>query len=110
MASNIVKAIPLITFNTAGLLANYQLINGPDGLPSECFFLGIINDSGADITLSFDGIIDHEYLPAGYNTYMPAQMNSQPNAQVALFPKRLKIYVKSAAAAAGTLAISGYYV
>jgi hypothetical protein len=113
MLSTSVKAIPLIELDTTNLPLAYEALN--DGLPNACFMLNVTNDSDNFIYISYDGIFDHEVAPgadAGFplRFQLAAQTNSQPKAQEALFERGLVLYVKSATANAGTLAISGYYV
>jgi hypothetical protein len=104
-----VKAIPLATFSSASLTTNYQSINGPGGLPHPCFLLKIVNGGSTAITISYDGINDHEYLLTNTSFPINTQTNSEPNAREAIFAARTQIWVKGTAGT-GTIALSGYYV
>lgn len=104
---NIIKAIPLTTLSAAGLGASYQAIN-PDGLDQSCIILRINNDSNVAITISFDGVTDHEYLGSQETLHIDAQTNSLPQPEVCVFAKGTKVYVKGTAGM-GTLAVSAYY-
>lgn len=107
MASTIVKAIPLSTFNAAALLAGYQALN--TGLDEACFLIIINNDSNTDVTISYDGVTDHDYISSNETKSISSQTNAQPNAYAALFAKHMPVYVKGVAGV-GTITLSGYYV
>ena len=104
---NSIAAIELQTFNTANLLATYQPIN-PTGLEQACFYFSIINNSSQDITVSYDGLMDHEYIPGPGELRISVQTNAQPNNYAALLKKGTVVYVKGTAGA-GTVALSGYF-
>ena len=104
---NRIQAIQLTTFNAAGLLAAYQVVNAT-GLDFPCSILRINNASNTAITISYDGVTDHEYLAANQVLQLEPQTNSQPSANVSLFAKGMFVYVKGTAGV-GTIALSGYY-
>jgi len=108
MAQTSVKAIPLKSFASASLTASYQAIYS-GGLPAACFYLRIQNQSSTAITVSYDGVTDHLYLPTLAEERLNAQANAQPNAQGALVPKGTVVYVKGTAGT-GSVYLSGYYV
>lgn len=109
MAQNWIKAIPLSSFNAASLIATYLPANGV-GLPKACIKIRIYNNSTAVVTISFDGSVDHDVLPAGYLWDSPSQQDAPPGADFALWKVGQKIYVKSPAPGVGSITISGYYV
>jgi hypothetical protein len=108
MAQDTVKAIPLSVFDSGDLTGNYQAIN-PGGIPNMCFYLRICNDSNENITISYDGVNDHEFIPSLLTFDLPTQTNSQPNARLALFKAFTTVYVKGSAGS-GNITLSGYYV
>ena len=110
MPQNSVKAIPLVTFNSAGLLATYLPLNGPDGLPEPCFWLQINNESTVNIIISFDGVTDHMFCENGSIFPFFANFGKLPKSEVALFRAHQIIYAKSAAPGVGNIYISGFYV
>lgn len=61
------------------------------------------------ITLSYNGVNDHEFVAANSSFDLPSQANAQPGSQIALFPKNTIVYVKGAAGT-GNIYLSGYYV
>lgn len=110
MVKNNIKAVALTSFNTAGAGAAYLAINAA-GLDEACFNLKIHNASNIAITISYDGVNDHDYLPAGQTILFDFQTNSQPKNYVANFAKGTVVYVASVtgAAGAGLVYLSGYY-
>lgn len=112
MAQDWVKAIPLTTFNSAALLAGYQVIN-VNGLPQQCFLVRIVNDSTTGVFISYDGSTDNDYIPSHTTAdcvlQVASQTNAQPNAQKALFAKGTQVFVRGAAGV-GLITLSGYYV
>ena len=105
---NRIKAIPIVTFNTATLAGAYLPVN-PAGLPQACSTITIKNESNVDLAISYDGITQHDILKTGdWLGDMQAQMLSQPPNNVCLWPKGLKIYVKSAVGV-GNVYLTGFY-
>jgi len=108
MAQNSVKPFVLSSIASSAVTGNYAAINGTGFIQSP-FFIRINNASNEAITVSYDGIHDHEYILANNVFELPSQTNSQPNAQVALFPKNTIVYIKGTAGT-GNIYLSGYYV
>lgn len=107
MAQQRVKVIPLESFNSAGLLANYQPIN-PEGLPKACFILRIVNGGTTAINISYDGETDHDVLFANSVLQISTPINTQLLSQGALFGKGQVVWV-SGVAGVGSIALIGYY-
>lgn len=104
---NSVQALELRSFNVAGLLAGFQTVYTP-GLDHPCFMLRFINDSNTDVIVSYDGVIDHEYVLLGTDLTLSFQTNSQPNNKAALMAKGTQIYVRGAAGV-GSFIVVGYF-
>ena len=103
-----IKAIPMVTFDTATLAGAYLPIN-PAGLPQACSTITVKNESNVTLDISYDGITQHDRLPDGdILGYMPAQILSQPPNHRCLWPKGLKVYVR-AAAGIGNVYLTGFY-
>jgi hypothetical protein len=100
--------LPLATFNAAALVAGYTSVNSP-GFLKPIFFMRIVNASNSPVTISFDGVTDHEYLPINGEFNFAVQQNAQPNSQLALISAYTQVYVKGAAGV-GFITVSGYYV
>ena len=105
---NSIAAIPLTTFNAAGLGAAYQAINA-GGLDHPCIILRINNASNVTITISYDGVTDHDFLAAGQVVNIDAQTNALPKTNNCSFKKGTVVFVKNAVAGIGSIALAGYY-
>lgn len=73
---NYVRANALITFNSAGLTGTYQSINS-SGLTEDAKILRVINDSDADITISYDGVTDNDIILANTEVIFDFQSNNE---------------------------------
>jgi len=102
-----VQAVPLSTFASSALTGSYQAVNAT-GLPSEIFCLVITNGSSTAVTMSYDGVNDHEYMLSGGTKVINFQTNAAPNNWTALMAKGTVFYVKGTAGT-GTIAFSGYF-
>lgn len=109
---NRILAIPLTSFAAASLTASYQAINS-NGLDEACFLLRIINENSTGITISYDGINDHDFL-AGTAAAIPREIleldfsAGSHSGSPLKFAKGMKVYVKGSAGV-GTIYLSGYY-
>jgi hypothetical protein len=108
MAQNSVKPFALGSVASAALTTVYASLNGTGFIQSP-FFFRIINAGSTAITVSYNGVDDHEFVPANSIFELASQTNAQPNAHVALFPKKTIVYIKGTAGT-GTIYLSGYYV
>ncbi len=108
MAQNSVKPFLLSSILSSAMTSIYAPLNGT-GFSQAPFFIRIINNSTMAVTISYNGVTDHEFIPANTIFELPSQTNAQPNAQVALFPKNTIVYVKGTAGT-GNIYLSGYYV
>ncbi len=108
MAQNSVKPLKLTNMLSSAITAIYNPIDNK-GFAEAPFFIRINNASSNAITVSYNGIDDHEFIPANSIFELPSQANSQPGAQVALFPKHTIVFIKGTAGT-GSIYLSGYYV
>ena len=108
MAQNRIKPIVLVSINSASLTSDYQEFNSA-GLDGACFLLRVMNASDKGISLSYDGITDHEVVLANNTLQLDFQNNAQPNGWTALVSKGQVLYIKGTAGT-GTVYLSGYYV
>jgi len=104
--ANFVKAIPISSINSAAFTGDYDVLSV--GLDNACSILRIVNDSNRDVTVSYDGVTDHDYVVAGSNLTINAQTNSRIAGDIAQFRKGLPVHVK-AAAGTGFVYLAGYY-
>lgn len=107
MANNSIKSILLDSIASSILGVNYQAIN-ENGTEGACFMIRIINNSTKDVTISFDGVNDHEFVPLGTIAQIEVQTNAQPTNSTALFNKGLIVYAKGTAGT-GNVYLTGYY-
>lgn len=107
MPTNTIKALVLTSIASSTLSSSYQPIN-PNGAEGACLMLRVNNTSNEDIILSYDGVNENEYVLAATLLEVPAQLNSQPNNHVCLFPKGQIVYIKGTAGT-GTIYLTGYY-
>jgi len=104
---NIIMAIPLTNIASSALTTTYQAIN-PGGIPHSCCILRLNSTSSTSVTISYDGVNDHEFLLAGDSFTIAVQNNAQPNNFIANFPLGTVVYAKGTAGT-GALYLSGYY-
>ena len=105
---NSVKAIPLASINTAGLIATFLPINA-GGLPAPCFNIRLINHSNIGIMISYDGITAHDYVLRGEVLTLPYQSEAGPHNDFAYLPQGTTIYASAPAAGIGLLYLAAYY-
>lgn len=104
---NRVNAAALTSIDSAGFTGSYQVINS-SGLPYPCFLVRLINDSDRDVTISYDGATDNDYLRSGETLQFPAQSNAGPSSWESIFSKGTKVYVKGSAGT-GLVYLAAYY-
>lgn len=104
---NKVLAIPLTNIASSTVSSSYQAINAT-GLANPCFLIRIINASTTNVTVSYDGVTDNEYVIAASSMDVNAQTNGQPNTSIANFAAGTVVYVKGTAGT-GNVYLSGYY-
>jgi len=102
---NIVAAVPLSSIAASTFSGVYQLVAT---LPQACFLLRFVNNTSKDITVSYDGTTDHDFVRTLSDENINAQTNAQPQNFCALFPKGTTVWVK-AAVGTGSFFVAGYY-
>lgn len=85
----------LTSINSATFAGAYQAIN--TALTNPPFLIRIINNSNTDVTISYDGTNDHDFLPKNQSLQLNFQTNARPNGFVALLKANTIVYVKGAA-------------
>lgn len=108
MSKNKVLPIPLSSIDSATFTGAYQLLSAAAGLPNPCTQLHIVNSSNVDVTISYDGTTDHDYLLADSDRELNFQSNALPQGYAASLAQGTKVYVKGAAGV-GLVYISGWY-
>jgi hypothetical protein len=107
---NVLKPIAMRTFNSAALTGagNYALITAASGLEVACVYIRIINTSNTLITVSFDGLVGHDVIPANTALPLQSQVYAQPNGYSCLFGRSQLIYI-AGVAGVGTIYLTGYF-
>lgn len=105
---NTVLPIPLTSINSATFTGAYQLLSGAAGLTNACIMLHIVNNANVSITISYDGVNDHDFLLPATDRELNFQTNANPQAYAASLAQGTKVYVKGAAGV-GLVYLSGWY-
>jgi len=105
---NSIKAIPLSSIDSATFTGAYQLLSGAAGITNACFMLRITNNSTVPVTVSYDGVNDHDFVLNATTLVVPPSTISQPNNFLANFAQGQKVYVKSGAGV-GLVYLAGYF-
>jgi hypothetical protein len=100
---NRIASIELSSIASSTVSGTYQAINA-GGLPNACHSINIVNDSTQDVTVSFDGSTDHNYLKTG-NTLNVAT----PDGFINGIRKGETVWVKGSSGS-GNLYLSGKYM
>ena len=106
---NKVLPIPLSSIDSATFTGAYQLLSAAAGTAQNAIMLHIANNSNVSITISYDGVGDHDFLLANTDRELNFQSNSAPSSYVAMLAKGTKVYVKGAAGV-GSVYLSGWYI
>lgn len=110
--SQLAVPLDLSTFDTATLTASYQALNS-SGFPGNLFWLRIENASTTNITISYDGINDHEFLPgtiAGIpKESMVINFSGSPASPGFIYLRKGTVVYVKGAAGVGNITMSGFY-
>jgi len=105
---NIVLPIPLSSINSSTFSGAYQLLSGAAGITNACIILRIVNNSTMDVTVSYDGTNDHDYVLTKTTRDIQFQTNALPQSNSCSLAQGTKIYVKGSAGV-GLVYLSGFY-
>lgn len=103
---NNVKAIPVQAFNAASLLVNFQPITA--GIPESVFLIRIVNLSNVFVDISYDGITNHDIVPANSTLQLDFKTSSLPSNPSAHLAKGSRIFV-AGTAGVGFIYMSAYF-
>ena len=104
---NAVAAIPMTNIASSAVTGTYEAINST-GLPSNCSIVYIVNNSSEDVTVSYDGTHDNDYVPTMTTRTLEFQTNSNPLTYQSNLAIGTKVYVKGTAGT-GNVYLVGYY-
>lgn len=99
------KPEALRSINTATFTGAYLPVGTP--LANASRIVKFTNNSNRDITISWDGIVDVEFVPMGSFLLIDVASNRQFTAELCI-PEGTQFYAKGSAGA-GSLYISTYY-
>lgn len=108
MAKNSVQAMPMISYDTSLLSGSYVLFTPAAGIAQSLSLVRFINNSSKDITISYDGTTDHDFVPTLITNVLPFQNISAPNNNLCMMPKGTKVWIKGSAGT-GDFYMAGYY-
>jgi hypothetical protein len=97
----------MTSIESTTISGTYAVINS-SGLPVGCCILNIINNSDEDVTVSYDGVTDHDYVPTLTDRNLYFQTNAQPNTNIARLAAGTKVYVKGSMGT-GYIYLVGWY-
>lgn len=110
-SKNSVKAIPLTSVASTALTGTFQVLSANLGAP--CFLLKIINDSDADVFVSYDrnpvvaSKVANDLVPAAtiLEVYPPMMSNDDH----ALWSSSTPVFILGTAGMSGSIYLAGYY-
>ena len=105
---NSIKAVPLTSIAASTFTGNYQAVNA-SGFPNPICLIKVINNSNKDVTVSYDGTNDHDFVPAGSASVLNLQASNQPNNKMANMAKGIVVWVKGAAGT-GSVYVAAYFL
>ena len=106
---NKVLPIPLSSIDSSTFTGAYQLLSAAAGIPNPCVMLHMANHSSVAVTISYDGVTDHDFLLAEHERELNFQTNANAQNWAASLAQGTKIYVK-AAAGLGSIYLSGFFI
>lgn len=104
------QCIPRAVFNTATLTGTYSALNGT-GFGDDIKILKIYNAGTQGIDISYDGVTDHDFYPAGATLIIDLQTNHSDNSAYGagtLNGRKRQIIWGKGTAGTGNLYIVGY--
>jgi len=107
-AKGSVLPLTLSTFAAGSLTTSFKAMNS-SGITNSCILIRLVNDTNKDLTVSFDGVTSHDFVPAGTVLQLPFQSNLALSSGVAQLKKGTVVYIKSDASGTGNAYLSGYY-
>ncbi len=113
MASKIaIKSVPIRSVASTALTGTYQVLAAAIGAP--CHMIKIVNDSDADVFVSFDynpavaSKIANDFVPAQTTALIPP-FEGYPNTNACLWSSSNPVYILGTAGMSGSIYLVGYY-
>jgi len=104
--SNRLNWEPLRSIDSATFTGSYQLLGTPLNHPS--YILKIINNSNVLITISIDGVVDVDVVPAGSFVLYDEDTSGIPTPEA--IPQGTQFFVKGNAGAGSVYLVTQYIV
>lgn len=104
------QCIPRAVFDSSTLTTSYATLN-TTGFGDDIKILKIYNGSTVGFDISYDGVTDHDYFPAGATIIIDLQTNHSDNSAYGagtLYGRKGQIIFGKGTAGTGNLYISGY--
>lgn len=105
--SNVFAPMQLISIDSAAFTGAYQLITASGGLPDYAGYICFTNASNTAVTISYDGVLDHDVVRANSEKPIYFQQIALPQAGVCMVPAGQRIWVKGTAST-GLFYITAY--
>lgn len=113
------QCIEMAVFNTASMSGSFAALNGSasyaiftgNGFQNDIKILKFYNDGSQAITISYDGVTQHDYLPSKATLIIDLQTNHADNSSYAsgiLNGRAGQIVYGKGTAGTGNVYISGY--
>ncbi len=106
---NSIRADAVVIFNSSGLSTSYQALNA-GGLTGPTVLLRLYNGSSKDLIISYDGVVDHDFVKSGDTLILNFQNNAAPNSNVAMLRKGTIVYIKGNSSGTGLISLAAYYL
>ncbi len=113
MASkNAIKAIPLTSVASTALTGTFQVLTANLGAP--CYLIKIINNSDADVFVSYDrnpvvgSKVANDIVPKGTVALIPPY-EGYPNTDTCLWSSSTPVFIVGTAGMSGSIYLTGYY-
>jgi hypothetical protein len=112
--------VEMAIFNSAGLTGTFQPLNGPSsytiftgsGFQEVIRSLKVYNGSTSGVIVSFDGVTNNDFWPAGATIILDIQANHKCHSSYSsgtLLGRKGEVIFGMGAAGTGNIYISGYY-
>jgi hypothetical protein len=98
------KPMTRLSIDSATFTGAYQKIGIGD---RSCCLFKMLNNSTVDVDVSMDGIVDHDFIPAGGAFIVDCATNKAENAHTLTFGNRQDFWVKGTAGT-GKVYVMGY--
>lgn len=105
--TNILAPNGLISIDSAAFTGSYQLLTASGGLTLPAGYICFSNASSVAVTVSFDGVNDHDIVRPSTDKSLYAQQISLPQSNVCYIPAGQRIWVKGTAGT-GLFYLSSY--